>query len=662
MDTKRLLIISSQSPARTILAELLNSRGWSCIFAGALEEATRVPDLSEFPVLLVSNEIYVSESWLQFTDAVRCDPQLIVFGESELIQEKKDSSDSKLFAFLNPKQTSARQIELSVQKAIELARYTKTSRSNLSEVYRHLLESSPALYSASTLSELLELTCKEIAQGAGFRRAILVLGDEKFRIQTVKAYFADENDQADLSDAIGQPLVPLIAKYNLARLGRGFAWQATTEPTVGNSQHLILPLEKSDGSVFGYLTMDEPVSLDPDLSTVSQPIALLLNLTSAFIETQSLRSELKAKRVIGEASHVDRTSELRHAKERFSRLVNLTDDIVYLTDADGRVVYLNEAFGDRLGYIRENYIGQNIETVLSDLATESEASAAAIAILQNHSQDRLHSEIDLFTKSGYRKTFVLSHHWVRQGEATVAGQGLLRDVTEQRELQSRLARSERLGLVGKLASGVAHEINNPLQAISSHLAGITERVGKDSIALESLGIVSDSVERIRLLMRSMMDLQRSEASVKSMESINGIVERSIALMAPQLRSAGIEVLRDLDAAVPECRVNAGEIEQVLINLILNSIDAMPQGGVLTFKSELAERRIVLKITDTGRGIPQHVMGRLFQAFSSYRERGGGLGMGLYMSSGIIQQHGGELRAESPPGQGATLIVSLPIDN
>ncbi|MBL0060136.1 MAG: PAS domain S-box protein [bacterium] len=657
---KTLLIIGSQSTARAKLEEILVSRNWRCQFVNNFDEVQSFYGWQDLHVFMISLEEALSKNSLTFVEQLNKHAQLVAYTDSVNQETEELANMSQLFSVVSLSHTPPWQIDMILQRAAEQAKsLVNLAKESAEPIYRKLFEASAGLFTSESLSKLLEQTCREIALGAGFDRAVLVLGDSKFRIQNAQAYFVSDQKIINIAALIGQPLMPVLPSSPLTQLGKGFKLESTKSDR-DDTRNLILPLERSDGTVLGFLSLDCPNELNSELSTISEPIAILLKLTAAFIETQSLRAELIKRQGSNDSHSEDKSAELRQAQERFSRLVNLTDDIIYLTDAQGRIVYMNELFGARLGYTRENYVGQMLDSVLTDIAADSETNAHAISEIQSRTEDRVSHDIELFTKTGYRKAFALSHHWVRQGQDIVAGQGILRDVSEQRELQARLARSERLGMAGKLASGVAHEINNPLQAIASHLAGIGDKVGNDSKALESLGVVSDSVERIRLMVRSLMDLQRVETSVRSNENVNKVVDRTITLLGPQIRSAAIDVVCNLDPDLPDCLINPGEIEQVLINLILNAVEAMPLGGNLMFRSEASNDKVLLHVTDTGRGISPQIIATLFQPFATYREKGGGLGMGLYMSRNLMQQHGGDLRAESPPGSGATFTLILPM--
>lgn len=660
MHTQSLLIIGSESASRSQLVENLKQGGWICHVANSIIGAQSIHGWQDVHVAFVSRGELLNPEFDAWTLIANTNLQLIGYDDSSFEQINEPSISSKLFAVVCVTQSPDWQVSLLATRASEYANSLASNASSLTEsAYHKLLEASASLQSAESLPKLLEQTCREVSLGTGFGRSILVLGDHNYRIQTAQAYFADNKHAVNLSNLIGQPLLPVLPLAQFEQLGKGFAQIAKSGSNPAD--HLILPLERLDGAVIGFLTLDHPTSSSSNFSALSEPISLLLKLTVAQIETQQLRVELNKRNQNSEAFTLDRSNELRQAQERFSRFANLTDDIVYLTDANGTLIYLNEAFTTRLGYVRENYIGRTLESALTDLSAENAASESIINEIQSRDTNRTTYHLDFFTKTGYRTAFTLSHHWVRQGAEIVAGQGLLRDVTEQRELQTRLAHSERLGMAGKFASGLAHEINNPLQAISSHLASIGDRVDKDQKALESLGIVSDSVERIRLLAKSLLDLQRTELSSRTAVDINTIVEKALALLAPQLRSSEINVIRELSADLSTVNVNSGEIEQVLINLIVNAVEAMPSGGVLTIRSEEVAGKVRVIVKDTGRGITPKVMSTLFQPFSTHREQGGGLGMGLYISHNIVRQHGGELRAESQLGAGAEFSITLPIE-
>jgi PAS domain S-box-containing protein len=640
------------------LEEILSAHNWRCLFATSAGEARTFSGWQECAVVMIdASQVEMAE--VQMTIADTRYAQAIVYSAGRIEKLAISSIRERIFAWFTMVSVSDEQIMLSIERASDIASLiAEKNAPSLTQTYRRLFEASTLLQYADSLSRLLEQTCREIATAAGFGRAILVIGDSKFRIQAAQAYSTGDQDPIDLAELNGRPLMPVLPNTPLEQFGKGFAHEFSAS-RASDERHLVLPLERTDGTVIGFLTLDRCQSDDAGSAALTEPVALLLKLVAYFIETQAIRAELGRRKESGEVFTAARGQELRQAQDRFSRLVSLTEDIVYITDPDGRIVYLNESFAERLGYTRENYIGRMLGEVLLDLATDSEANQQLIAALADQNVQRRDGELELFTKSGYKTAFSLKHQWISQAGDVVAGQGLLRDMTEQQELRVQLIRSERLGIAGKLASGVAHEINNPLQAIASHLGGLRDRVEQDKGALDSLGIVSDSVERIRLIVRSLLDLQRTEQSARRSEDLNTVIEKALALLAPQLRQAHVDVKKSLAPELPNVKVNSAELEQVLLNLIINAISAMEGGGVLTIESRKDAERVSIRVGDTGKGIAPEVLSKLFQPFSTHREQGGGLGMGLYLSRNIMRSHGGDLIAESPPGSGAVFTAILP---
>lgn len=637
----------------------MSQQNWRCLIAESPSEVLSFAGWQECQVVLIDQPNNLSQ---EVVELISKSPfvQVVLYSAKSAEASFDSAIGQKVFALLNVADSSDAQIVLSVAKAAEFAKVlAERTAPGLGHAYRRLFEASTLLQYAESLPRLLEQTCREIAIAAGFGRAILVIGDSKFRIQAAQAYFANEQYAVTLDELAGRPLMPVFPNTPLEQFGKGFAQEfEVSEKSL--SRHLVLPLEKTDSTIVGFLTLDKALSDQPDAAELTQPVALLLKLVAHFIETQTIRAELKKRQGGEEVFAAPRGQELRQAQDRFSRLVSLTDDIVYVTDPEGRVVYLNESFTERLGYTRENYIGRKLSDVLLDLATDSEANQQLVASLGDQSVSHRDGELELFTKTGYKTAYSLRHQWISQAGDLVAGQGILRDMTEQQELRVQLIRSERLGIAGKLASGVAHEINNPLQAISSHLGGLRDKVEKDKSALESIDVVSDSVERIRLIVRSLLDLQRTEQTSRRNEDINVIVEKSLALLAPQLRQAHVEVKKALSGSLPSVKINSAEMEQVLLNLIINAISAMEGGGVLTMFTGLENERMIVRVSDTGKGIAPEVLSKLFQPFFTHREQGGGLGLGLYLSRNIMRSHGGDLIAESPPGTGAVFTAILPV--
>ena len=227
--------------------------------------------------------------------------------------------------------------------------------------------------------------------------------------------------------------------------------------------------------------------------------------------------------------------------------------------------------------------------------------------------------------------------------------------------QARLIQSEKLAVIGQLASSLAHELNNPLQAIQSGLGLVMNEIdGNDSDRLhEDLATIQQELERIQTIFRQMLDFYRPVSFEYVPLDLNAICEGVRVLMRKRLQESHVTLTLDLAAALPLTCGDSNQIKQVLINLILNAADALsPNGGKIVLRSAEHGRQVCLSVTDDGPGIaPQH-QAHLFEPLFTTKTRG--LGLGLAISQEIAQRHGGDVTAHSIPGQGTTFTVILPV--
>jgi len=233
----------------------------------------------------------------------------------------------------------------------------------------------------------------------------------------------------------------------------------------------------------------------------------------------------------------------------------------------------------------------------------------------------------------------------------------LRRLVEQSRVQ--LVMSERLAATGRLAASLAHEINNPLQAVHNSLQLMLSFPLDPEEQREYLQIAADEVKRLMGLVARVLDFaRRPRRGLKSVQ-LNDLIERALALCSKYLQHHRIQVRRDLTPDLPRVQANPDELSQVFLNLILNAADAMPDGGTLHITSYPTEDgRVAVSFTDTGHGVPEENLERIFEPFFTTKEEGAGLG--LSVSRDIVRRHGGEMRVQSVEGEGATFTVLLPI--
>ena len=230
--------------------------------------------------------------------------------------------------------------------------------------------------------------------------------------------------------------------------------------------------------------------------------------------------------------------------------------------------------------------------------------------------------------------------------------------SDLRDSQARLIQSEKLAAAGRLAASVAHEVNNPLQGITNYLSLISQQVAEDDAVCENLGMVKLGFDRIAEIVRRLRAFYRPAREEMELTDINKAVERVLALVGHQLSLGNVEVKRALAEQELPILGSPGQLEQVLVNLVLNAQEAMPQGGELTVRTTSCDNMVQIQVSDTGRGISEAEMSGLFEPFYGER-RGKGLGLGLWISHNIVEGHGGRIEVESKVGEGTTFTINLP---
>ena len=239
---------------------------------------------------------------------------------------------------------------------------------------------------------------------------------------------------------------------------------------------------------------------------------------------------------------------------------------------------------------------------------------------------------------------------------------LQEDLSDTARLEAQLLRSEKLSSVGVLAAGVAHEINNPLTTVLGYAKLLLEGRGEDDPDRAALELVADEARRVQEIVRNLLDFSRQEPGVVGPISLEELLERTLSLVAPDLRKRQVEVVRCLDSDIPNALADGRRMEQVAVNLITNAAHAMDGGGTLTVatgQEPAHPGRVYLEVQDTGHGIPPEDQPRIFDPFFTTKEPGEGTGLGLAVSHSIVEEQDGEILLTSEPGQGSVFRVWLP---
>lgn len=328
-------------------------------------------------------------------------------------------------------------------------------------------------------------------------------------------------------------------------------------------------------------------------------------------------------------------------------------DGVFVVGEDGNLRTVNPSLLRTLGYAESELVGRPASVLLG--------RGAALA------PGKANAELRLTRKDGTPVDVLLSTSVLRAGGASPAGiVCAVRDVTElkrkdaelkERELQLR--HSDKLSAVGRLAAGIAHEINNPLGSILGFAQAAAARLKPSAALAPALKGIEEEALRCRTLVKSLLAFSRQGKGEHSVLELASAIEATLAMIEAQARVKNVTIARDLDPSV-RVRGDRGQLQQVVMNLCVNAIDAMPNGGVLTVRCEsLSGGRAVLEVQDEGAGVPKDIRGRIFDPFFTTKDVGQGTGLGLSLVHEIVTRHDGAVEVRDAPYLGALFRVVLP---
>jgi PAS domain S-box-containing protein len=376
------------------------------------------------------------------------------------------------------------------------------------------------------------------------------------------------------------------------------------------------------------------------------------------IENARLREDLNRKIEALEAADVRR----REAAKRLNQLaaiIQYSEDAIISKDLTGRVTSWNPAATRILGYSAEEMIGESILKIIPP-----ELHGDEDVILDNIRNGRSieHFETVRLTKAGERIDVALTISPLRDESGQIVGASkILRDVSAQKRMANSLLQAEKIAATGKMAATIAHEINNPLEAVVNLLFLARERA-VDSEQLAYLSAADREIARVSHIARQTLGYYRENASAVSV-SLTSLLNDALRIYKPRCDANGIRVETRFESQ-RKVIVRKGEMMQVISNLVTNAIYAMPRGGVLTLTILDEPNSIALCVEDTGEGIPADALPHIFDAFFTTRKTIG-TGIGLFIAKQFVEGHGGRIKIESSTdaeAHGTKVTVNLPLEN
>ncbi len=241
-------------------------------------------------------------------------------------------------------------------------------------------------------------------------------------------------------------------------------------------------------------------------------------------------------------------------------------------------------------------------------------------------------------------------------------QRIKEDEREREKTQRNLILSEKMAAIGKLTSGVAHEINNPLGGLLNCIYHFKRGDLSPDRQKEYCQLMEDGIKRIQKIVTNLLEYAQTPRIERSPTDIRSIIDKSLSLLDHEIQKKKIEVIKDIPEGLPILEVDNHQISQVFVNLFLNSLQAMEQGGILRISIGVGEGQLMVTISDTGKGIPEEILPKVFDPFFTTKGTEKGTGLGLWITQGIIERHGGSIRLSSKEGKGTNVEIRLPIKN
>lgn len=337
----------------------------------------------------------------------------------------------------------------------------------------------------------------------------------------------------------------------------------------------------------------------------------------------------------------------------------LPEDILFL-DTDGLIIGVNQSVLHDLGLPRREIMGRRVKDIFQGMETHRDATSCPAeeplerTLRTAQPQEALCTSVDPFGRM----------HYFRVYTSPILEDGVLsrvvfirRDITQRTEMENRLQQSEKLASIGELSTYIAHEIRNPLFAISGFANSLLRGDNLDEATQNKLGIILDESKRLDTILKSILNFTRPTEQRETECNVLAVARETMDVMDLAARSQKIQTSLEGRPGLPQVRADPELIKQCLINLIKNSLEAMPDGGELRISARLRKGFVALRVADTGHGIPANIRDRVFSPFFS--TKGKGAGLGLAMIRKIMDDIGGDVTLTSREGDGTQITLLLP---
>ncbi len=479
--------------------------------------------------------------------------------------------------------------------------------------------------------------------------ALFVPGsDGHLRVQAGQRLSDEEWSQAEL--APDSPLYQRLAQGEAVYFGELESDSARAERALGIAGvSYAIPCrshQKVVGVIFLGRRWDESSLSSEDMDLLT----MLSGQATTALENARLYRSLEQK-----------AEEFAVLKEHSENTIESLEAGILVLDLDGRVVRWNRALERLYGLGRADAIGRTLVSLFPAELSETLESTMGES-WWTRAQTSGISRLNLRNRNGEEKVVKLQvAPFVGSEEEPMGTIVIFEDVTLRVELETQLQLKEKMASLGLLAAGVAHEVNTPLTGISSFTQMLRDQTGDDDPRTRLLAKIEKQTERASKIVNNLLNFARQGRATFMPVRINDVVRDVLSLLEHQLTRTRIKVRLELSDEVPEVLADENKLQQVFLNLILNAQDAMPSGGWLTIGTRSSEDEVTVWVSDTGLGISQDDIKRIYDPFFTTKRAGAsGTGLGLSITYGIIQEHSGHINVESSLGQGTSFQIRLPV--
>jgi PAS domain S-box-containing protein len=346
---------------------------------------------------------------------------------------------------------------------------------------------------------------------------------------------------------------------------------------------------------------------------------------------------------------------LKERLELFRSAFEHSTDAIIITNVEGTIIEVNDAFVRIYGYTRKEVIGKSTSVIQSKHSTREFYKQMWNSL---NKTNQWKGEIINRRKDGTEIPIWLSITPILLDGKKIGYMGIESDISEKKSLEQQIIQTEKLATIGQLAAGIAHEIGTPLNIISGNAEFLQLDMKESDKGYRELSVIIEQTRRISVLIKQLLDFARPKVLSLQPVDINRIINSVLEFVHLQSFKNGIKIETNFKNDLPQIYGDPALLYQIFLNVIINAFHAMNNGGTLSVVTSTDDEKVIIKIEDTGEGIPPENMDKLFTPFFTTKEPGKGTGLGLAVTQRIVHEHGGTIKIDSEAGKGTLVTIQF----